>query len=306
MSKKSKIILMLIFTLIIVGCSSENSSKDEINVYTRDVASGSRQAFESIIQLDAITNESAQTSNNGDMATQVGNNKNAIGYVSISTDFQANNLKKLAYEGVEVSIESVNNKEYKLARPFLFITRAKGDYESNKKEQLILAFIDYMQNSIEGKEFILAAGGVVDVSEGRPWQELKKNHPIVNQDNSNLTIVTGGSTSVSKTLTRVISSFIPLAGNFEYQPNHTGSSDGYKRTLGSEKDGANKIDIGFVSREFKESENTDSALKAGEYAKDAIVVVVNEENQVVDNLNKEQLNKIFSKEIKLWQNVKDW
>lgn len=306
MRKIFKVISLVSLILILGSCQSNQVlNKEEINVYTRDSASGSRQAFESIIELEAITNESAQTSNNGDMATQVGNNENAIGYVSISTDFAANNLKKINYEGVSVSIENVNTGEYKLARPFLFVTRAKDDFISNEKKQLVLAFIDYMQNSIEGKEFILAAGGIVDISKGKPWAEIKENHSIVNQDNSHLTIVTGGSTSVSKTLTRVISSFIPLAGNFNYQPNHTGSSDGYKRTLGDEKNGANKIDIGFVSREFKAIEDDKKAMSSGEYAKDAIVVVVNKNNKSINNLNQQQLNKIFSKEIKFWQDIKD-
>ena len=47
-------------------------TKEAIKVYTRDSASGTREAFESIIGLEAVSEESAETSGNGDMATQVG------------------------------------------------------------------------------------------------------------------------------------------------------------------------------------------------------------------------------------------
>ncbi len=300
-----KLFVILLLILLITGCSkNEIGIKNNIKVYSRDSSSGTREAFESIIKLDSILNDSAETSGNGDMAVQVGANYNAIGYVSLTTDFSANNLKPLAYENVLASVESVINLDYKLSRPFSYVTRAKGDFESDELEQLVMALLDYMENSQDGREFILAAGGIVDVDKGVEWENLKAKHPIINQDNSHLTIKTGGSTSVDKTLSRVVESFIPMAGNFNYQPNHTGSGDGYKRTLGSEKDGANKIDIGFASREFTSEEDVGSALLSGIYTRDAVVVVVNYENQFTDNLTAKQLVAIFSGKVSDWQDLK--
>lgn len=300
-----KILILVITVLLVSGCTvASGGSDDLIKVYTRDVASGTREAFESIINLNSITDDSAETSGNGDMATQVGANLNAIGYVSLSSDFEANNLKPLKYEGVKASVENVINLDYKLARPFSYVTRAKGDFESLEKEQLIIALMDYIVNSKDGKEFILAAGGIVDLEASPDWEDLKVKHPIVNQDNSHLTINTGGSTSVDKSLSRVISSFIPLAGNFNFKPNHTGSGDGYKRTLGSEKDGANKIDIGFASRDFKKDEDVSQAMLTGVYTMDAVVVVVHQDNKLVDNLSAKTLVEIFSGEVISWKKVK--
>lgn len=300
-----KILILIITVILASGCTSTSSASDDlIKVYTRDVASGTREAFESIISLDSITDDSAETSGNGDMATQVGANLNAIGYVSLSSDFAANNLKPLNYEGVVASVENVINLDYKLARPFSFVTRAKGDFESVEKEQLITALLDYIVNSKDGKEFILAAGGIVDLEGSLDWDDLKVKHPIVNQDNSHLTISTGGSTSVDKSLSRVVSSFIPLAGNFNFKPNHTGSGDGYKRTLGGEKDGANKIDIGFASRDFKDDEDVSGGMLSGVYTMDAVVVVVHQDNKVVENLSGQTLSEIFSGEIVSWEKIK--
>lgn len=296
-----KLFLLVLLITLLTACGNSNANQeDAIKIYTRDNASGTREAFESIINLESLSDEAAETSGNGDMAKQVGANKNAIGYVSLSTDFQANNLKALAFEGVKASIESVNNSDYKLARPFSYVTRASKDFESSEKEALVIALLDYLENSLEGREMVLSAGGIVDLETGIAWEELKEKHPIVDQDNSHLTIKTGGSTSVSKTLNQAVSAFIPRAGNFKFEPNHTGSGDGYKRTLGSEKEGPNTIDIGFASREFKEDEDVSQALMSGVYSQDAVVVVVHIENENVDDLGAKDLVEIFNGRSKEW------
>lgn len=296
-----KILLSFVALLVLVGCGSnaiENVNKD-IKVYTRDSSSGTRDAFESIIGLEALTSESAETTGNGDMAKQVGSGVNGIGYVSLSTDFAANGIKAVSYEGVEPTVDTVNAGDYKLARPFSFVTRSEGDFESDAKEQLVSAFVDYLVNSTEGRQVVLAAGGIVDVTTGTPWATLKANHPIVDQDNSALTLKVGGSTSVEKTLTAAVESFIPMAGGFKYEPNLTGSGDGHKRVLGSEKDSANAVDIGFASREFKSEEDVTAGMVSGVFAKDAVVVVVHKDNAVT-NFTTQELVDIFGGTTKTW------
>ena len=291
-----KILLFFVVGMLLVGCGAAgaDSSQSSIKVYTRDSASGTREAFMSIIGLETMSPLAAETTSNGDIAKQVGASASGIGYVSLTTDFGANKLLALSYEGVEANVETINSGEYKLARPFSFVSRASGDFDSAEKELLILALIDYMTLSTEGLQVILSSGGIVDVSKGVKWSELALKHPIVSSDNSGITLLTGGSTSVTKTLDAVVGSFIPLAGNFKYEPNHTGSSDGYKRTLGSEKSGANAIDLGFASREFKSEEDGSLALTSGVYCLDAVVVVVNEKNTHITDASKEFLNEVFS------------
>lgn len=288
--------------LVLVGCGNQSSEpvNQDIKVYTRDSSSGTREAFESIIGLETLTSDSAETTGNGDMAKQVGSGENGIGYVSLSTDFEANGIKPISYEGVAPSVETVNDGSYKLARPFSFVTRAKGDFESDAKEQLVAAFLDYLVNSVEGRQVVLAAGGIVDVSSGTPWATLKAKHPIVDQDNSALTLKVGGSTSVEKALTAAVESFIPMAGGFKYEPNLTGSGDGHKRVLGSEKDSANAVDIGFASRDFKAEEVVDGAMLSGIFAKDAVVVVVHKDN-AVSNFSAQELVDIFGGITKTWK-----
>lgn len=299
-----KLLSLLLSMMLLVACSSGNTTEQtttetatpeavsaKINVYTRDSSSGTREAFEKAIGLSELTQEAIEVSSNGDMAVKVGADENGIGYVSLSTDFEANNIKPLSFKGVVPSEETVLDGSYGMQRPFAYVTR--DSFDSAEKEALVLAFIDYLCNSTEGMLTVQAAGGVVDISKSVAWSELAKNHPIVNQDNSAITISTCGSTSVTKTLQAALESFVPLAGNFQFTMNQTGSGDGYKRVLGEEKDGVNGADIGFASRNFNDDEDVSVALATGTYAIDAVVAVVNSNNTLTD-VDADTLNQIYS------------
>lgn len=296
-----KILSLLLASMLIAGCSSQpkdeatdtSNTKQSIYVYTRDATSGTREAFISAIGLEDMSASAIEVSSNGDMATKVGNDANGIGYVSLSTDFAANKLVPLAFEGVVPTEETVLDGTYAMQRPFNYVTRASGDFGSDEKEQLVAAFIDFMCNSTEGMSVVKSAHGIVDTSKGTPWAELAKNHPIVTQDNSAITLNTAGSTSVNGTLKAALETFQPMAGNFQFAMNQTGSGDGFKRVLGSEKDGANAADIGFASRAFKAEEDVAQAMASGSYCIDAVVAVVNESNSL-SGVTATQLNDIFS------------
>lgn len=305
-----KKLMALFLAVALVGCSSgsggSSSVSGTINVYTRDASSGTREAFEKAGDFTGSLSKSAiEVSSNGDMATKVGADKNGIGYVSLTTDFEGNKITALQFEGVTPSEESVLDGTYKLQRPFDFVTRASGDFSSDEEEQLVAAFIDFMQNSKEGMAIVKKAGGIVDTSTGKAWAELAKNHPIVNQDNSGITITTAGSTSVEKTVKAALEGFQPMAGNFQFAMNQTGSSDGWKRVLGSEKDGANRSSIGFASRNFKDGEEplTDAKL-SGTYCLDAVVTVVSASNTNLTSITKDQIKQIFTGEVANWEDVK--
>lgn len=308
---KKLTVLWLSVLLLLAGCSNNsnqttpNSASNTINVYTRDSSSGTREAFEKAGDFEGeLTANAIEVSSNGDMATKVGSDENGIGYVSLSTDFAANNVSPLNFEGVSPTEAAVLDGSYGMQRPFSFVTRASGDFDSDEKEQLVAAFVDFIQNSSEGLLVVEAAGGVVDKTQGVAWAKLAVNHPIVNQDNSAMTIATAGSTSVEKTLKAALEAFSPMAGNFQFTMNQTGSGDGYKRVLGSEKEGANKADIGFASRAFKEKEeDVTAAMNSGVYCIDAVVTIVNAANTSVTNLTQEQIKAIFTAEITSWEEV---
>lgn len=310
-------VLCLTALLLLAGCSNNNNNQGSTNptekpattntimVYTRDSSSGTREAFEKAGDFEkALTASAVEVASNGDMATKVGNDEFGIGYVSLSTDFAANNVTPLNFEGVSPSEATVLDGTYKMQRPFAFATRATGDFGSDEKEQLVVAFLDFLQNSSEGMLIVEKAGGVVDKTKGIAWEELVKNHPICNQDNSQITMTTGGSTSVEKTVKAALEAFQPMAGNFQFTMNHSGSGDAFKRVLGTEKDGANKVDIGFASREFKAEEDVTASLQSGVYCIDAVVTIVNASNTAVTNLTQAQIKDIFTGVVTSWADVK--
>lgn len=302
---------LMTFSLAACGSSDEGKTagvSGDIKVYTRDSSSGTREAFEKGVDFEgSLTKNAIEVSSNDDMAAKVGADKNGIGYTSLSTDFEKNGVSALQYEGVTASSESVLDGSYKLQRPFMYVTRAAGDYGSDDKEQLVQAFLDFMQNSTEGMAIVKKNGGEVDESKAKPWDELsKKYEAVLGKDNSSITITTCGSTSVEKTVKASLEAFSPMAGNFKFTMNQSGSGDAVPRVLGKEKDGPNKGDIGFASRAFKEdgSEDISKAMESGQYCIDAVVAVVNKENTDVTSLTQAQLKSIFTGETLKWEDIK--
>ena len=301
---------LMTFSLAACGSSDEGKTagvSGDIKVYTRDSSSGTREAFEKGVDFEgSLTKDAIEVSSNDDMAAKVGADKNGIGYTSLSTDFEKNGVSALQYEGVTASSESVLDGSYKLQRPFMYVTRAAGDYGSDDKEQLVQAFLDFMQNSTEGMAIVKKNGGEVDESKAKPWDELsKKYEAVLGTDNSAITITTCGSTSVEKTVKASLEAFSPMAGNFKFTMNQSGSGDAVPRVLGKEKDGPNKGDIGFASRAFKEdgSEDISKAMESGQYCIDAVVAVVNKENTDVTSLTQAQLKSIFTGETLKWEDI---
>lgn len=302
---------LMTFSLAACGSSDEGKTagvSGDIKVYTRDSSSGTREAFEKGVDFEgSLTKNAIEVSSNDDMAAKVGADKNGIGYTSLSTDFEKNGVSALQYEGVTASSESVLDGSYKLQRPFMYVTRAAGDYGSDDKEQLVQAFLDFMQNSTEGMAIVKKNGGEVDESKAKPWDELsKKYEAVLGKDNSAITITTCGSTSVEKTVKASLEAFSPMVGNFKFTMNQSGSGDAVPRVLGKEKDGPNKGDIGFASRAFKEdgSEDISKAMESGQYCIDAVVAVVNKENTDVTSLTQAQLKSIFTGETLKWEDIK--
>ena len=301
--KKHGIVLLLTALLSLTACAANTSLKGTINVYTRDSASGTREAFFGFIALtDKLSAKAIEVTGNGDMAAKVGADTNGIGYVSLTTDLAANNLVGLKYNGVEGTKANVLNNSYTLQRPFNYVTRAAGDFGSTLKEEIVMAFIDYLANSIEGQEIVASIGGIVEATKATAWSILASKYPNISKA-STVTIMTGGSTSVDSTLKAALEGFKSLTGA-QFQMNQTGSGDGYKRTLGSDKDSANKIDIGFASRTFKSEEDVTQGALSGSYCFDAIVVVVHKDNKILSDASKDLLFEIFSGATATWEEVK--
>jgi len=304
--KKSFALIALIIVALLTGCASPaKGTTGNISVYTRDASSGTRGAFFEFIEVveaTPLTATAIEVSSSADMATKVVADENGIGYTTLETAANTTGLLALSYNGVVASEANVVNGTYKLARPFNLVTRASGTFSSPEQEQVVLAFVDYLMNSIEGHEVVASKGGIIESGTETAWATLKANYPILSGDVSAYTIKTGGSTSVDSTLKAALESFQALTG-VQFEMNQTGSGDGFKRTLGADKDSVNGVDIGFASRSFKAEETVAQGAVSGAYCFDAIVVVVNSKNTVITDATTELLHNIYTGVTKTWDEV---
>lgn len=295
-------ILIIMLAILLTGCGKDNQFAGEINVYTRDAASGTREAFQSIVGFESseLTEKAIETSGNGDQATKVGNDKFGIGYVSLSTDMAANNIKALLFNGIEATNFNVLNDTYQLKRPFNYVTRAENDFASDDVKNMTAAFIAYLGTK-DGTQVLKANHVIVDDTNAPTWNSIKDEYPVITDAITPVVVRMGGSTSVKKSIEAAADAFKAVASKFDYTTNQTGSSDGYKRVLGENKD-SNPVEIGFTSRTLKSSEDVTNSYKTGTYGIDAVALVV-EKNNLLNDISLEDLKRIYVGEITKWEEL---
>lgn len=120
-----------------------------ITVVSREEGSGTRDAFADLVmqKKDFVKTAIIQNST-GAVRTTVAGDKNAIGYVSMSS--LKPEVKALAIDGIAANEANVKAGTYKLQRPFLYAT--KGEPTGLAK-----AFIDFVL-SAEGQKLIVEEG----------------------------------------------------------------------------------------------------------------------------------------------------
>lgn len=122
-----------------------------ITVISREEGSGTREAFTTLVMNKKDTIKTAIVQNStGAVRTTVAGDKNAIGYISLSSLNQ--DVKALQIDEVEASEANVKNGSYKLQRPFIYVT--KGEPAGLSK-----AFIDFIL-SAEGQKLIVEEGAI--------------------------------------------------------------------------------------------------------------------------------------------------
>ena len=297
--------LVAVFTLSACGGGEEEGwdSSSNITIYTRDTSSGTRAGFMGGIDFgdaaedDSLLADGFVIADNTGIFTAMQTDEYGIGYVSLATYLSDQGVVKgLDFEGVEPSTANVINNTYGLKRPFNYVLRALDDYENDVERDLSLAFIAFLETT-DGADIITNKGGV-PLDSTQSWDDIKDDYSVCDLDNSGVTIKFGGSDSIEKIAKALTEAFAPKCGNFVPEHDHTGSSDGFKRTQGSEKDGDNYKHVGFASRPFKDSEAGAEGTQ-GQLAWDAIVAIVHLSNEL-DNATAAELKSIYSGEITTW------
>jgi phosphate transport system substrate-binding protein len=307
--------LILAITLLMVGslvaCSQTSSTEStndwdstkNITVYTRDTSSGTRAGFMAGIGFDDAAEDDSLLvdgfviKDNTGILNSLKTDEYGIGYISLAS--LDSTVKGLQFDGVDPTVANVINNTYGLKRPFNYVIRALDDYANDTEKEIVEAFIAFLHTS-DGAD-IITNEGAIPLTSTQSWDDIKDQHDVCLQDNSSVTIKFGGSDSIEKIALALTASFSPKCGNFVPEHDHTGSSDGFKRTQGSEKDGDNYKHVGFASRPFKDSEQGATGTQ-GQLAWDAIVAIVHLDNELT-NVTAEDLKKIYRGDFTTWEQL---
>lgn len=304
--------LLLVFSALLVTFTLAACGGGEapINVYTRDTTSGTRAGFfggigfDEAIEDDSVLVEGFVTADNDAQFSAMQTDVDGIGYVSLYT-YVSNStaVKGLAFNGVEPSLETAGNGSYELTRPFNYILRT--EWASDRDEEMAQAFVAFMLSS-DGGDIIADEGAAPLAGANYTWASVADDYPVCAQDNSDFTLRFRGSDSVQGIAESLAAAFSPECGNVVTDNNHTGSSDGYKRTQGVESDlgGVNWGHVGFASRPFYDEEKDGPADLYGQLASDAIVAIVHNDNPV-DSVTAQELIDIYNGTYTRWDELAD-
>lgn len=141
-----------IFTGEISNWSELGGEDTVIAVYGREAGSGTRSAFEEIVDVAdkcAYINEYSST---GDMVGSVAGNPNAIGYASLASVNES--VKTVKVNGVDCTEETIKDGSYQIQRPFVMITK-----EGVALSDAAQAFLDFAKSDAAA-EIIAMAGAV--------------------------------------------------------------------------------------------------------------------------------------------------
>ena len=130
----------------ITNWSEVGGSSESIIVVTREEGSGTRSAFEEIVMgKESIADNAIVQNSTGAVATTVAGDKNAIGYISLASLDEK--VKALKVEGAEATSDNIAKGTYKVARPYIYIT--KGDPSGLTKSFLDFVLSPQAQSIIE-------------------------------------------------------------------------------------------------------------------------------------------------------------
>lgn len=120
-------------------------------VVGREAGSGTRSAFEELLELEDICKYSNELDSTGAVMAKVASTPGAIGYVSL--DVLDDTVKALKLEGAEPTEENIKGGSYFLSRPFVMATKG----EISEQNDRVKALFDYIYSD-EGAEILKSVG----------------------------------------------------------------------------------------------------------------------------------------------------
>ncbi len=147
----SKEDLTAIYKGEITNWSEVGGADEPIVVIGREAGSGTRGAFEEILEVEDQCKYALELDSTGTVIAKVAATSGAIGYVSL--DMIDDTVKALQLDGVEATAENIKASKYFLSRPFVMATN--GDIE--EQNEIVKAFFEYIYSE-EGTQLIESLG----------------------------------------------------------------------------------------------------------------------------------------------------
>ena len=135
----------------VTNWSDVGGSDMPVVVVGREAGSGTRSAFEELLELEEQCKYANELDSTGAVMAKVAATPGAIGYVSL--DVLDDTVKAVKLDGAEPTEENIKAGNYFLSRPFVMATKG----EIAEQNDLVKALFDYIY-SPEGDELVKSVG----------------------------------------------------------------------------------------------------------------------------------------------------
>ncbi len=143
--------LVQIYTGAVKNWSEVGGVNQPIVVIGREAGSGTRDAFEELLEVKDGCKYSNEINSSGGVLAKVASTTGAIGYVSL--DVVDSSVVTVSIDNVAPTEENIKAGSYLLSRPFIMATKGA----SEEQTELVQAFLNYML-STEGQELVKSVG----------------------------------------------------------------------------------------------------------------------------------------------------
>lgn len=140
-----------IYTGAITNWSELGGGDEAIVVIGREAASGTRGAFEELLEIQDKCQYANELDSTGAVLAKVASTPGAIGYVSL--DVVDDTVTAMKLEGVEPTVDNIKAGNYFLSRPFVMATKG----EISEQSDVVQALFDYLKSD-EGKALVEQVG----------------------------------------------------------------------------------------------------------------------------------------------------
>lgn len=286
---KKLVMFMLALVMAVTACVALTGcgAEKDILVVCREASSGTREAFDKYVGLEAadITSSAEEYSSTGNVREKVANTATAIGYISLAS--VDDSVKALKIEGVEATADNVRAGTYKIQRPFLLLTKAGLSLQPAAQD-----FFNYCMSKTA--EAAISAEKGISTSDFSSRPEYTVPETALS---GNITLK--GSTSMEDIIKKLVAEYQAKGGDKVSGITFTFDFPGSGGCRTAVKEDTTGNVIGLAS-----SSSPDAAYTEHTLCLDAVAVIVNKDNDKIDDINAAQLKDVYTGTVKKFSEIK--